>query len=405
MWIIIMAWKNIWRNRYRSAITVASVFFAVILSILTSSFKTGVFENLIKNMVSFYSGYLQVHQKGYWDEQILDNSFIQSVRLEKEILKDKRIHSLSPRLESFALISTGELTKGCLVSGIDPLREKDITALPSKLIEGNYPKANDSSVLITAGLMQRLKLNLNDTVVLIGQGYHGSTAAGKYPVKGVIKQGAPELNDKLVYMPISLAQDLYGASQMITAYVLSTEKTEELPDILISLNKKIGTSYEVMSWREMMPDIKQHIESDTANMQFVQGFLYLLISFGIFGTQVMLIAERKFELGMLVAIGVKKIQLSILLLTESVITILIGCLTGIIASIPLIHYLHVSPIRIKGPMAKAYERFGFEAIFPASEHAEHFITQGLIVVCLGIILSGYLIYKIIRLNPVEAMRK
>jgi ABC-type lipoprotein release transport system permease subunit len=75
MWIITLAWKNIWRNKSRTVITIAAIFFAVILSVLTSSLWKGFFDNLIKNMVSFYSGYIQVHSNGYWNEQVLDNSF------------------------------------------------------------------------------------------------------------------------------------------------------------------------------------------------------------------------------------------------------------------------------------------------------------------------------------------
>ena len=114
MWIIKLAWKNLWRNRSRTMITVAAIFFAVILSTTAESLKQGVFENLVKNVVSFYTGYIQVHKAGYQDEQILDNSFLQSGDIEKSISRDKNIAAFTPRLESFALASTEKLTKECL---------------------------------------------------------------------------------------------------------------------------------------------------------------------------------------------------------------------------------------------------------------------------------------------------
>ena len=82
MWLIKMAWKNIWRNRNRTIITTSSIFFAVILSVLTTSLQQGAFDNLVKNVVSFYTGYIQVHKAGYWDEQILDNSFESNDKVE-----------------------------------------------------------------------------------------------------------------------------------------------------------------------------------------------------------------------------------------------------------------------------------------------------------------------------------
>ena len=160
-----------------------------------------------------------------------------------------------------------------------------------------------------------------------------------------------------------------------------------------------------MTWGELMPDIKQHIRADSNNMRVVQWVLYLLICFGIFSTLLMMTAERKFEMGMLVAIGMKKINLMFLLLTESIVTVLVGCFTGIMVSIPLIFYLNRNPIRIGGETAKAYERFGFEAVFPTSTAASNFIYQGIIVLTIGLVLSLYPIYKVIRLNPVAAMKK
>ncbi|MEZ4953015.1 MAG: hypothetical protein R2825_05515 [Saprospiraceae bacterium] len=70
-----LAWRNIWRNRNRSIITNASIASAVLLLVVTASLQKGVFDNLIRNVVSLYTGHIQIHEKGYWEEQILDNSF------------------------------------------------------------------------------------------------------------------------------------------------------------------------------------------------------------------------------------------------------------------------------------------------------------------------------------------
>ena len=70
-----LTWRNLWRNHRRTLITMASISFAVVLAVLMKSLQKGVFDNLIQNVVSFYSGYVQVHKKGYWDEQVIENSF------------------------------------------------------------------------------------------------------------------------------------------------------------------------------------------------------------------------------------------------------------------------------------------------------------------------------------------
>lgn len=394
-----------WRNRNRTIITMAAIFFAVMLSVATSSLRDGIFDNLVKNVVSFYTGYVQVHKQGYTDEQILDNSFEASAESVHRIMQEKQISGVTPRLESFALASTENITKGCLVVGIDPEKENQVTDLQSKIVEGKYLAGTDKAVLLSQGLALRLQLKLNDTLVLIGQGYHGSTAAGKYPVTGIARFGSPDLNDKIVYMPLAAAQDLYSAYGMITTYVLSLHATNQPEPAAKHVATALGKEYEVLTWGEIIPDIKQHIKTDTSNAKYVQGVLYMLICFGIFGTLLMMMVERKFEMGMLVAIGMKKIKLMLLLLIESVLTVLSGCFMGLLASVPLVYYFNRHPIRIGGDTAKTYQRFGFEPIFPASVDASNFIRQGIIVLVIGLILSLYPMYKAMRLDPVTAMKK
>lgn len=405
MWLIKLAWKNMWRNRNRTMITMAAIFFAVILSVIASSLKEGVFDNLVKNVVSFYSGYIQVHKQGYWDEQILDNSFNYTAVTEQQITRQKNVKSVTARLESFALASSADLTKGCLVVGIDPEKEDGITLLTQKLISGEYLKSGERAVLLSQGLAERLQLKLHDTIVLIGQGYHGTTAAGKYRIKGILKFGSPDLNNKVLFMPLATAQDFFSADGMITSYILSLSNTKNLKATAEPVKTALGNGYEVMTWEEMLPDIKQHIKTDSNNMQYVLGVLYMLICFGIFSTLLMMMVERKFEMGMLVAVGMQKIKLMMLLLMESVLTVFTGCITGIIMSIPLVYLLKRYPFRMGGETAKAYERFGFEAVFPTSTDPSVFIRQGVIVLVIGLLLSLYPMYKALRVKPVAAMKR
>lgn len=405
MWLLKLAWKNIWRNKNRTIITMAAIFFAVILSVLTSSLWKGIFNNLINNMVGLYTGYVQVHKAGYWNEQVLENSFELTVAVEQQILKDKGITAFAPRLESFALASSQEITKGCMVVGVDPEKENQITQLKSKILKGKYFQSNDKSILIGKSLAERLNLQVNDTIVLIGQGYHGATAAGKYKIGGLVKFGSPDLNDKVLYMPLLLAQELYGADNMITSCVLSLQNPDNLNATASRLKASIGNNYEVMTWEEMMPEIVQHMRTDATNMKVIQGILYLLVSFGIFGTLTMMMVERKFEMGMLLAVGMNKMKLIGLLFFESIITLLSGCFLGLIASIPIVYYLQKHPIRFSGNFAETYEKFGFEAIFPTTIETEIFVSQAVIVFLIGLVLSQYPVYKIIRLSPVNAMRR
>ncbi len=405
MWLVRMAWKNLWRNSHRTLIAMASIFFAVLLSVVTNSLQDGVFDNLVKNVVSFYSGYIQVHRQGYWDERILDNTFGEDDSLEQHIRGGQNITAVAPRLESFALASSQELTKGCMVVGIDPESEDQITSLSSKVAQGKYLSDNDHDVLIGQGLAKRLNVQLGDTIVLLGQGYQGATAAGKYAIQGIVRFGSPELNDQALFLSLEEAQVLYGAEGRLTSYVLGLGNPLYLDETAAVVKSTLTADFEVMTWEEMMPEIIQHIQTDKGSMYIIQGVLYLLVALGILGTLLMMMVERKYEMGMLVAIGMKKTKLMQLMIMESVVTVLTGCAAGLLVSFPVVYWLHEYPIRISGKMGDVYEQFGFEPVYPGSTDPAIFVSQGLIVLMVGLLLSLYPIVRIARLDPVQAMKK
>lgn len=405
MWLLRLAWLNLWRNRHRTLISMAAVFFAVVLSTVLTALSDGAFDNMVKNVVSYYTGYIQVHRQGYWDDQTLENTLATSQALEDSIRSVPGIAELVPRLESFSLAASGDVTRGVLVVGTDPTQEDLATGLKSKLTAGEYLDNQSNAVLLCEGLAKRLRLGVGDTLLLIGQGYHGATAAGKYVVNGLLHYGSPDLNDRMLFMSLKDAQTLYSAEGLITTYVLLLDQSANLNLAVNNLRASLSKNYEAMTWEEIMPELKQHIDSDTTNSKVFLGFLYVLVTMGIFGTMLMMMIERNYELGMLIAIGMKKSKLIVLLTAESVLTVMAGCLVGMLVSIPVVYYLNIHPIRFTGELAKAYERFGFEAVMPTSTEPYNFIWQALVVLCIGLVLSAYPVWRILRLNPVSSMKR
>jgi ABC-type lipoprotein release transport system permease subunit len=402
--LFILAWRNLWRNRSRTLITMASVWCAVVLASFSMSLQQGAFDNLIANVVSFYSGYLQVQHAAYWEEQTLENSFEGEGRLSDRLRQLPGISAVAPRIQAFALASGGEKTKGCLVAGIDPQAEDRVTHLQRKLSAGRYLREGEEAVMVAEGLARRLKIGPNDTLVLLGQGYYGSTAAGKYPVSGIASFGSPELNERAVFMPVDAARRWLDAEGMATALVLLPELPEQTEQLAADLKKSLPPDLRAITWKEMMPDITEHIETDTASSRIMLGVLYLLITFGIFSTLLMMMAERRREFGMLIALGMKKWQLGTVVLYESILITVTGCLVGILAGLPLIWWFALHPIKLKGDGAAAFSRFGFEPVIPASTDPWILAEQAVIVLFIGLLLSLYPLYKVMRMDPIAAMR-
>ena len=241
-----LAWRNIWRNKRRTYITAASILFAVLLASLMESLQKGAWDNMIGNVVNFYIGYAQIHQKGYWEDQSLDQAIPFTAELKNIPKEVSEVKNVLPRMESFALASTGNTTMGALVVGIDPEVENRMTQLQTRLRQGAYLNATDKAALVAEGVADNLNLKVGDTLVLVSQGYHGVNAAGKYPVKGIIHLGSPELNKQMVYLPLHEAQWFFGAEGLITSLALHIERPGDVTKAVKAVKAKLNLQeYEV----------------------------------------------------------------------------------------------------------------------------------------------------------------
>lgn len=358
---------------------------------------------MVDSVVHFYFGYAQIHEKGYWEEQSLDKAFpFPDTSLPSEV-PGASIDLLVPRIESFALMSYGQNTKGVLLVGVDPDKEAKLTSLHSRIEQGAKEIVPGGAIL-ASGLAEDMKIGIGDTVVFISQGYRGTNAAGKYPVSGIINFGSPELNDRMTYLPLADAQQFFRAEGLVTGLVVGISDRGQLPGAMKALESAIDTNkYEILDYEEMLPELMEAREFDEAGSVIILFILYSIITFGIFGTMLMMLKEREYEFGILKAIGMKSRQIIGVLWLEVLILSLLGALGGMLLALPLILYFKTHPIRFSGDMAAAYEKFGLEAMLPASLDLQIFLSQAIIVVILVTIMFIYPVLKIFKLKPMRAL--
>ncbi len=261
---------------------------------------------MINNVVGSYSGYIQIHSKGFWDEQIVDNSFSLDKDFLNEIENIDGVSNTLQRIQSGSLASLSDLSKFVFVTGIEPSKESSLTNWEKRLIDGQLLTEESKSLNIGKGVAKYFDLKIGDTLVLIGQGYHGMQAVGAYPVSGILDLKNPTLNKISVFMTLSNAQDFLSAQNMITHLILNKQKNKDEDAIALNVKNLIDDEvYEVMTWREMLPELEQLIKADSAGGLIMVFILYMIVSFGIFGTVLMMTQERKYEFGVLVSIGMK----------------------------------------------------------------------------------------------------
>ena len=404
-----LAWRNIWRNKRRTLITIAAVAFAVFMSAFMQSFQKGVWDMVVDGAVNVYYGYAQIHGNGYWEDQSIENAIVYDDKLKAIPGKIEEVNNLVPRIESFALASEGDLTSGVLVLGVDPEIEDAMTDISSRLIQGEFLGENDESILAASGLVEKLGLNLNDTLILISQGYHGVNAAGKFPIKGIFEFAIPDLNKTLVVMPLLRAQSFYGAQNLVTTLAIDIDDRRDLPEVLPKIQSLLTPpeDFELMAWQELIPELVEARQVDDAGSVIILAILYLLITFAIFGTILMMTKERSYEFGVLTAIGMGRWKLFYAVWLETVLLGLFGAICGILISLPIVYYFNQHPIPVSAiaeGSAEAYEKFGIQGSLPTAFEFKIFADQAFIIFIVTTVLAIYPLINILNLSPIKAMR-
>jgi ABC-type lipoprotein release transport system permease subunit len=465
-----LAWKNLWRNRKRTLITAASIFFAVFFALVMRSFQLGTYAKMYRDVIESYSGYLQLQNRDYLDEPSLDNGFTVDTSVITQLESDPNVEAVIPRLESFALAAAGNRTQGVMVIGMDPENENKALNLRNRMVRykltpeavaglktenlpghtartldaylnkaftedkslvtilgiresdtsyllplirkyaifnNSYFSAADSGYAIVGnGLSDYLDISVGDTLVLMGQGYHGTTAAGLYIVRGVVTIPNPEIDDRFVYITLNNARYLYDAPDLATSAIISIRNKDdkELISTQERLKKVVEGDLTIRNWKEMNALLLNQMEADNKSGAIMIGILYLVIAFGVFGTVLMMLAERRREFGMLVSIGMRKGRLASVVGMEMLLIGLIGVAAGVVASLPLVFYGHARPLRFTGELARMYEDYGFEPVMPMLLPDTYYLWQIVVVLLILFIAIAFSVRKIYRLNVINALR-
>ena len=401
-----LAWRNIWRNKRRTLLTAASIFLAIFLALIVRSLQIGWFDHLTDIVVQSYTGHIQVHKKGYWDDRDINNSMVYNDSVAGVVKATANVDKIVPRLEYFALSSFGKQTKGVMLAGTDPAKENALTRLSAKVVKGRYLDAKGNGILVSQGLASFLGLKTGDTLVLLGQGFHGVSAAGKYPVIGLVHFPSPVLDNQMVYMNLGTAQEFFNAEDRITSLSITLKNPDKINTTQADLKSKIDAGkFEIMRWDEMMVEIVQQLKIKTAGGKIIIAILYMIFGFGVFGTVIMMTNERTREFGVIVSVGMQKSKLAIILVLEMIMIGLTGLVSGVASAIPIMLYFKINPIHIWGSMAQAFISYGIEPLMPLALKPDFIVTNVVTVLIIVSVTCIYPVRRIFKLKVAEALHK
>ncbi len=362
---VVLAWRNVSRNKRRSGIAAAAVAFAVFFSVTLRSLQLGVYGHMITTVVGGVLGYVEVQQEGYWPLQNMDQSMPEDLEWLSRVRAHDEVAKAAPRLSGFTWISSTQGGSVAQLVGAD-WEAEGIAEWNKRLVSGSLsPEPN--GIWLGEGLAKMLRVKLHDTVVALSQGYQGALANDVFPVAGILVFGNPELDKRIAVVSLPEAQSFFGAYGQWTGVVLTpknpTKHKRMAQEVSKSLPKK-GAVWQ--TWEERMPELDQAIEADSTGGIVVLFVLYVVIGFGLLGTMIMMAEERRREFSIQIALGVKRKLLALIVVLEAAFLALLGSLAGGGIARLLVEYMHRHPLRLQGELAHAIEEQGWAPVLPPS---------------------------------------
>lgn len=404
-----LAWRDVWRNRRRSVLTIGAVLFAVLLISLANSVQFGTYDAMEATVVRTFVSDLQIHRAGYQEEPSLLASLEEDEQPWHELEQQNPwIQAATRRLTGYGLASSDSSSAGANIVGLEPEAESRLTTFASNPVSGRALAAGDRGVvLVGETLAKNLGVAVGDTLVLLTQGYQNVMGADLYAIQGLVRTGTPALDRALVVMPLADSQYLFSMEGRFTQYVIRTNNFRKAAEYAAALQASMPEDkYEALAWRSMMPELEQMRALDDAGNYVFYFFLVLLIGFEIFNTTTMSMMERVREFGVMLSLGVKPRQISSLVVMELVIKVLLALAAGFAIAYVAVLLLSQNPIPLSDDMRQMYDDFGFtvEGIFFSARPAIFVFP----LASVAVVASASMIYPVLRMrrfSPVQALRR
>jgi putative ABC transport system permease protein len=401
-----MAWRNIWRNRRRSLLTVMAIALGLAFNIFMRGIGDGFHEQMVDNSVRAEIGHIQIHRAGYRDDPELNKTLPDPEKITQAIRSLPDVRGYSLRVLGGGLASTADNSSGVEILGIDPAQERTVTSIQNAIVQGKYlADGMQRPILLGDRLASRLKVSLGDKVVLMVQAADGSMGAQLFRVAGVFRSGSPEMDEGVVFLLRSDAQNLFVLGDRVTEAALLLGSSRQVSTALATLKKDLsGAPVEILPWWQVAPFLQQFIQIDDAFFYIIVLIFFIVISIGILNTIMMSIFERVREFGVMMALGTKPRQIVKLVVEEAFALGLVGVVIGSLLGSAFTLYYAKNGINLSSFSAGA-AALGITSSRVFSElTAANLIYSNLAVLVVVVLVALYPAAYAARLQPVEAIR-
>jgi ABC-type lipoprotein release transport system permease subunit len=355
----------------------------------------------IESVIKLEMSDFQFHRPQFTEEYLPMLFIPNSEAIMAEVEQEPAVAGTSGRLISMGMVGSARRSGAIRIMGIDPAKEGVVTGIDSKVVEGDFFETGKRNpVLISRKVADKYGVELKSKLVLTVQDVDGEIIAGAFRVVGIYESGNGMFDEMNMYV----RQDDLRALMQIEAGVHEIAVSLTDHDLAEPLATKYQAAYadlQVQPWLDLAVGMRFMVEALDVYLYYIVGIILLALLFSILNTMLMAVLERMREIGVLMAVGMSKARIFIMIMLETVMLTMIGGPFGLLLSYGFVTYFGEVGINLGGA---AYSDLGFAAIVYPYLDAHSYVEVTLMVAVMAVIAAVYPARKALKLIPVEAIR-
>ena len=404
--MLMLAWRNVWRNRRRSSITLASISAGLAAILFGQSLIKSIQIQLVEKATGVILGHIRIMSKEVRDLKIPDRNISDPGPIGRALDADPGVAVWGKRILFTGLVSSPITSKGVLVCSIEPEKESRIIEMPKYIVEGRFLDQPEAKSLVLGDKLAReLDLRLGEKAVVMAQATDGSMGAEAFRVTGIFHTGSESFDGQIIYIPLKPAQEMLVMGERVNDFVVRVKRIQDVDRVQASLAEALRgrRDVRVYTWKEVDKEIVGIQKYQNALLLIVLVIVFAIVALGILNTMLMSLFERVREFGVLMAIGAKPRLILRMILLESLILGALGTLGGLAMGAAFIVYYGKAGMPLPIGEAIAYFMPFPTTVFLRFAWEKHWIALATVfVTCLAASLVPAL--RAARLKPAEALR-
>ena len=402
MKIIEVSWRNLWRNRTRTNVTIAAVALCIAILIIFQSMIVGLIEKAVFNTTNLVIGEVQIHANGYLNDKSLYKDLKNTEKI-KSIEKKNNI-GLVERSYGFGLISSGTKSAGTQFWGVNPESELMHFDFAKHINQGTFLNSSSSNKIVLGNkLALSLAAEVGTELVVFVQGADGSLGNDLFYVSGILKNVADNIDRSAAIILENDFNILFSSNNMIHEIALNSKGNFEAEEIQNLMSAEIK-DVEIDTWKQLMPTIALMTEKMSVFMRTLFSLIFTIAAgLGVMNTMIMSTYDRMKEFGIIRAIGatpwriIKQVSLEAIILTF--IASIIGTIVGLSAAL----YFQKYGFDVSGQGNFSFGGVVMDPIWKAS------VSLGIILLPIGLMMLTSILSSLYpasiaaRIKPVEAI--